>query len=618
MASSTLIGSLRVALGLDSASFVAGTQKAEGALSGLAGSLKAFAAGAAGALTFGAVTAVIKSSIDHMDELNKASQKIGIPVDQLSALQHAADLADLSMEGLQTSMKKLSTGLAAVAGGGKSDAGDALKAMGISALDAQGKIRPLVDITADVADKFKSYKDGAEKSALAVALFSRGGLEMIPLLNGGSAALKQASDEARVFGIVVTKEASQAAEDFNDNLTRVRDVGQGWVTQITSAILPALNNLVIEFLNTALKAGELKIIGEGVNKMLTSMAAFAVQTAHEFRALSTIFGVMQENWQKSDGFTAATARWGAAFDEIQKDSEETTARINKMFNMSMDPTGTLASIDQFVAGMNAANQTGQQAAPVIQTVTKGLTDAQKAAAKLKEEGQQLWESTRTPIEQYQLGIRHLNELMQAGVIDQDTYARGVQQLQDQFKDTGQEAESMAQKVGGELSGAFQSFITSAVSGTFDLSNSLKDLLGNLTQLALNSVFQSLFSGGGGGLYGGGGGIGGIFGKLFGFAKGGTIMPGGHGGIDSQLVMFRKSPNERVDISKPGQTMTSGRGGGFTLIDQRSNAPKVEVQQDGQGNYTAVIRDEVNRTISGGYSDPSMGGRYGIRPAKKRR
>jgi hypothetical protein len=60
--------------------------------------------------------------------------------------------------------------------------------------------------------------------------------------------------------------------------------------------------------------------------------------------------------------------------------------------------------------------------------------------------------------------------------------------------------------------------------------------------------------------GGSGGFGGFFsgllGGLLGFERGGTIMPGGAGGVDSQVVAFRKSPNERVDITKPGQ-----RGGG---------------------------------------------------------
>lgn len=48
----------------------------------------------------------------------------------------------------------------------------------------------------------------------------------------------------------------------------------------------------------------------------------------------------------------------------------------------------------------------------------------------------------------------------------------------------------------------------------------------------------------------------IFSRLPKFATGGSILPGGSGGIDSQLVAFWKSPGEQVDIYDPA----SARGG----------------------------------------------------------
>lgn len=92
-------------------------------------------------------------------------------------------------------------------------------------------------------------------------------------------------------------------------------------------------------------------------------------------------------------------------------------------------------------------------------------------------------------------------------------------------------------------------------------NVLNKIIDKIETQFVDALFSanSILGGAGGS---GGGLFGGLFagiGKLFGFARGGTIMPGGAGGIDSQLVMFRKSPNERVDITKPGQTLQSGHG-----------------------------------------------------------
>jgi hypothetical protein len=87
----------------------------------------------------------------------------------------------------------------------------------------------------------------------------------------------------------------------------------------------------------------------------------------------------------------------------------------------------------------------------------------------------------------------------------------------------------------------------------DRSKSVKDaivdVLKSLSSMLINRAFQGLSGGGGffgsllSGLLGGG---------LPGFANGGNFKVGGTGGIDSQVVAFRASPNERVSVTKPGQ------------------------------------------------------------------
>ncbi|WP_311273541.1 MULTISPECIES: hypothetical protein [unclassified Rhizobium] len=101
-------------------------------------------------------------------------------------------------------------------------------------------------------------------------------------------------------------------------------------------------------------------------------------------------------------------------------------------------------------------------------------------------------------------------------------------------------------------------------------NAAMNVLNKIIDKIQTQLVDALFSANsmlGGGSSGGGflSSLLGGFGKLFGFARGGTILPGGAGGIDSQLVAFRKSPNERVDITKPGQTLAAGNGGVARVI-----------------------------------------------------
>jgi hypothetical protein len=59
------------------------------------------------------------------------AEKVGIPVEQLSALKFAADLSEVSLEQLGTGLSRLNKNLGDIAGGKINEASAALKAMGI-------------------------------------------------------------------------------------------------------------------------------------------------------------------------------------------------------------------------------------------------------------------------------------------------------------------------------------------------------------------------------------------------------------------------------------------------------------------------------------------------------
>lgn len=103
-------------------------------------------------------------------------------------------------------------------------------------------------------------------------------------------------------------------------------------------------------------------------------------------------------------------------------------------------------------------------------------------------------------------------------------------------------------VGDDMASMFEGFgssIAEAIKGTKSWTDVLADALGMLGKMALQSINF------------GGGPMGGMFksllGGLFGFATGGSFQVGGAGGIDSQLVAFKASPNETVSVKRPGQT-----------------------------------------------------------------
>ena len=201
------------------ASAEAGLQRLTGQFVSLTNPIAA--AGVAMSVASAAIVASVKSAIDTGDQFNKLSQKTGIAVEALSGLAYAATLSDVSIESLATGIKKLSVNMneAAVSTSGK--AAEAFKALGVSVKDASGSLRGSDDVLADIADRFASMKDGAGKTALAVAMFGKAGADLIPFLNQGGKGIADLTAEAEKLGLVMTGKTAKAAEEFNDNIKKL-------------------------------------------------------------------------------------------------------------------------------------------------------------------------------------------------------------------------------------------------------------------------------------------------------------------------------------------------------------------------------------------------------------
>lgn len=160
------------------------------------------------------------SVLEAADALDKLSQRSGIAVEALGALEFQGKLLGLSNDDLGTSLKRLNVNIAAAARGQTTQA-DAFKAIGVAVVDSNGKVRSAGDVLNDIADKFASYSDGANKVALANALGGKSFELLIPLLNQGSAGFKAARDELEKLGGAIGSDLAAKARQFEENLTRL-------------------------------------------------------------------------------------------------------------------------------------------------------------------------------------------------------------------------------------------------------------------------------------------------------------------------------------------------------------------------------------------------------------
>lgn len=200
--------------------------------------------GAVAGAAIGAIAVALfkmtKSAIDSADAMGKTADKLGLTVEALSALGYTAKLADVSQESLNQSLQFMQRNLADAAQG----AGEAADAFADLGLSAQALIKLSPDQAfAEIAEAMERIPNQADRVNLAMKIFGRSGADMINVMRGGKQALAESAEEARKFGAVIDTQAAKAAEQFNDNLTRLKTNLSSVGITIMKEVVPALTRM---------------------------------------------------------------------------------------------------------------------------------------------------------------------------------------------------------------------------------------------------------------------------------------------------------------------------------------------------------------------------------------
>jgi hypothetical protein len=588
--SQAVVGALRVTLGLDSAQFTTGMKTAQTGLQRFAGVAKAgaLAIGTAMVAAGGAMALAMKGVIDRADQMYEASQALGVTVEDLSRLQYAADLSGVSAENLEKSIRKLSVGLYDASQNATGPAATAFRTLGISATDAAGNIRPAIDVIGDLAKRFETLPDGAAKTALAIKVFGRSGADMIPMLNEGEAGLRAMYEEAQQLGVVLDTETAAAAERFNDNLTRLGKTQDGIVTKITAGMLPSLDRLIASLAGASRNTEGLKTVGRGLGIVMNSIIAVFVGVAGAIWAAGLNMAAFVKTMERVIhlDFAGAAAAWELGSGRAMNSIRGTLSQINALFSTVEAGNTALPALAEDLEDVSTASGGARRS---TERLTAAQRDQQQAAAEMAREAAQVYEQTRTPAEQYATEVERLTRLLNAAAISQDTFNRAMREAnirRDAEDPLSQAGQRIAEQNREEAEKRREDAIQFAADHEENLRASTYDGIrsglqaaadGNLGQYLAQRLRDALFDGladtltnmlrgpkgsSGGGAMGWLGAVGSVLktfaGGLPGFKTGGSFKVGGSGGADSQLMQFRATPGEMVDIRRPGQDQRGGQ------------------------------------------------------------
>lgn len=211
-----------------------------------------------------AITAGLAKAIARAGEFDDMAQKVGASTEELSALGFAAEREGVKLDQLTTSLGKLTKTLSAAAAGSKEQE-TLLKALGISATTADGQLRGTTSVLLDIAEVFEKLPDGATKSDIAMKLFGKSGMSLIPLLNQGADGIEELTKQAERLGLVVSTDTAKAADDFGNNLFVLQQSMVGLANQVAAELLPNLVTLSSQMIDNGEKI-------DGVNRSAQSLA----------------------------------------------------------------------------------------------------------------------------------------------------------------------------------------------------------------------------------------------------------------------------------------------------------------------------------------------------------
>ena len=271
--------------------------------SGLGKTLAGLGAAVSVGIIASKVTDFAKASVQSFETVGGESMKLqrimGGNVEQMSALRGAAAMTGVSADTLATSMRAFSQD---IEGNSKQ-----LQGLGIATRDAAGNIRPTGDVLKDVAAVFKDMPNGAEKSTLAVQLFGRSGLDMIPMLNKGADGIADLEAKTAAYGLTLTKTDQDALAKFRASQRDLSLATEGVKTSFGKSLFPVLteaNTALVgllpplqQALTPALQSmGDVAVLA--IRKLTENMPAVQQQAKGLADDIRNIAGAVERNWPK--------------------------------------------------------------------------------------------------------------------------------------------------------------------------------------------------------------------------------------------------------------------------------------------------------------------------------
>lgn len=210
------------------------------AVKGAVSAIKSIAGAAANAAK--AVWNLGVESGQWADALITQSAQTGVDTETLQEWSYAARFVDTEVSTMTKGMSKLTQ---AYAKGNKSKKKTVTltKGVTVSMRKENGEIKTQAEFYLDTIDALHGMTNVAQRNAAAQKIFGKSYTDMLPLIESGTAALRQYGQEAHDMGVIITGENVSALGKFDDQMQRLDAQFSAVKTNIALAFLPIMETV---------------------------------------------------------------------------------------------------------------------------------------------------------------------------------------------------------------------------------------------------------------------------------------------------------------------------------------------------------------------------------------
>lgn len=193
---------------------------------------------------------IVFGSAEAADEIAKMAKQLNVDAEQLQRLRGAADLSGASIQDMNRGIRALTVGLADAKTKGSGPVLEGFQALGIAVEDvesllADGNIEGAVGL---IGDAFNETGESAEKNAALLKIFgARAGAELRPLIESGTAGIRDMGDAISSTGEVIDNEMLPTFEKMQDDLRLAQGAVTGAKNEIAGALAPVVSDIAGRF-----------------------------------------------------------------------------------------------------------------------------------------------------------------------------------------------------------------------------------------------------------------------------------------------------------------------------------------------------------------------------------